>query len=48
MITIESAKSNNKPRGARKATLTKKAAVELRAKIECALQGQERRIGPRP
>jgi hypothetical protein len=46
MITIESATSNNKPRGARKATLTKKAVVELRAKIECALQGQERRIGP--
>jgi hypothetical protein len=46
MITIESAASESKPRGARKATLTKKAAAELRGKIESALQGNERRLGP--
>jgi hypothetical protein len=34
-----------KPRGVRKATLTKKAIAELRLKIDCALRQDGRRLG---
>jgi hypothetical protein len=47
MITTEGAADEIKPRGVRKATLTKKAALELRLKIDCALQAEGRRRLPR-
>ncbi len=42
MITIQVASEQNKPRGVRKATLTKKEALELSLEIDCARQGEER------
>jgi hypothetical protein len=47
MITIQSAATENKPRGARKATLTRKAAAELRLKIDRALQQDGGRLNPK-
>ena len=46
MITIDRVDEEPKPRGARKGTLTKKAAVALRVAIELALRKHGKRLGP--
>jgi hypothetical protein len=47
MITIQGERDEIRPYGVRKATLTRKAVLELRLKIDCALQPEgRRRLGP--
>jgi hypothetical protein len=43
MITIEGGRDDIRLRGVRKATLTKRAVLELRLKIDCALEEEVRR-----